>query len=73
MLVRLICWLLPRKPAELAGTRKTVVFGFGTDSYIYQNDGDAAVDGGDGLVKLTGVNVNDFSKAPSTATWLLLN
>ena len=52
-----------KKAAELAGTRKTVVFGFGTDSYIYQNDGDAAVDGGDGLVKLTGVNVNDFNSA----------
>lgn len=52
-----------KKAAELAGASKTVVFGFGTDSYVYQNDAQAAVDAGDGLVKLTGVNVNDFNSA----------
>ena len=40
--------------ATAIGTSKFALFDWAGDSYIYHNDGDAAVDPGDGLVKLVG-------------------
>lgn len=46
--------------AGQAGINKTVVFGYGNNTYVLSNDGDAAFDAGDGLVELTGVKVGDL-------------
>ncbi len=47
--------------AGIAGANGELVFQYGNDSYVFQNDAQAAFDSGDGLVKLTGVSMDDFN------------
>jgi hypothetical protein len=47
--------------AALTGVGKVVAFGYRGDTYLYQNNGTPALEGGDTLIRLAGVSASDLT------------